>query len=45
VVVLDDELKRIRAAFIAHLDAEADHLAARSAATRERRRRMQEGGP
>jgi hypothetical protein len=43
VMVADDELARIRAAFITHLEAEADHLAARSAAARERRRRM-EGG-
>jgi hypothetical protein len=44
VALLDDELSRIRAAFLAHLDAEAAHLADRSAAARERLRRMREGG-
>jgi hypothetical protein len=43
VVLLDSELARIRAAFLAHLDAEAEHLAARSAAARERLRRMRDG--
>jgi len=43
VVVLDDELKRMRSAFIAHLDAEAEHLAARSAKARERLKRMRDG--
>ena len=42
VVLLDAELKRIRTAFLDHLDAEAEDLAARSAAARERRRRMLE---
>jgi hypothetical protein len=45
VVVLDDELARIRAAFLQHLEADANDLAARSAAARERWRRMHEGGP
>jgi urease accessory protein UreE len=36
----DDELARIQAAYLAHLDAEAAHLAERSAAARERLRRL-----
>ena len=40
VALPDTELVRIRAAFLAHLDAEAAHLAARTAATRERLQRM-----
>jgi hypothetical protein len=39
VVVGDEELARLRAAFIRHLDAEAARLEARSAAARERLRR------
>jgi urease accessory protein UreE len=45
VAVLDDELAEIRAAYLRHLDAEAAHLSARSAAARERLRRMLEGEP
>ena len=40
VALPDTELARIRSAFLAHLDAEAAHLAARSVAIRERHRRM-----
>lgn len=40
VVMLDAEMAHIRAAFIAHLDAEAEHLAARAKATRERLERI-----
>jgi hypothetical protein len=43
VALLDAELADIRRAFLAHLDTEAAHLAARSAAARERLRRMQAG--
>jgi hypothetical protein len=43
VALLDAELADIRAAFLAHLDAEAAHLSARSAAARERLRRMRAG--
>ena len=43
VTLLDEELAAIRAAYLAHLDAEASQLAARSAAARERLRRMQAG--
>ena len=43
VVVLDQEIAAIRAAFLRHLDAEAEHLAARSAAARERLRRITDG--
>src|SRR5579862_3133742 len=35
VVVADEELARLRAAFLRHLDAEAARLEARSAAARE----------
>jgi hypothetical protein len=45
VALLDEELARIRAAFLAHLDAEAAHLDARLAAVRERMQRLREGGP
>ena len=45
VTLLDAELAEIRAAFLRHLDAEAEHLAARSAAARERLARMREGDP
>jgi hypothetical protein len=45
VVVLDDELARIRAAFLRHLEAEAQDLALRSAASRERLHRMKVGDP
>jgi hypothetical protein len=40
VALHDEELTRIRAAFLRHLDTEADHLTARSAAARERLARM-----
>lgn len=43
VLVQDDQLNRIRESFLAHLDAEAEHLAARSAKARERLRRMRDG--
>jgi hypothetical protein len=43
VVVLDDELARIRAAFLKHLETDAEYHAARSAASRERLRRMEAG--
>jgi hypothetical protein len=43
VVLLDTELARMRAAFLAHLDTEAESLSARSAAARERLRRMRDG--
>jgi hypothetical protein len=43
VSLLDSELADIRAAYLAHLDAEVAHLSARSAAARERLRRMQAG--
>lgn len=43
VAVHDEELARLRAAFLAHLDTEAAHLAARSAAARERLARMRTG--
>jgi hypothetical protein len=45
VVVLDEELARIRAAFLRHLDEDAKDLAARSEAARERWHRMQQGDP
>ncbi len=45
VALTGDELAAIRAAYMRHLDAEAEHLAARSAAARERLRRMQGGDP
>lgn len=45
VALTDDELAAIRAAYMRHLDTEAAHLAARSAAARERLRRMQGGDP
>jgi len=40
VALPGEELLRIRAGYLAHLDAEAAHLAARSAAARERLARM-----
>lgn len=43
VTLPDAELERIRAAFIEHLDREAQQLAARSAAARARLARMREG--
>lgn len=43
VVLLDEELARIRAAFLQHLSAEAEHLAARSQAARKRLERMRDG--
>lgn len=42
VALHDDELARIRAAFRRHLDIEAEHLTARTAAARERLLRMAE---
>jgi hypothetical protein len=43
VVVAEEELVRLRAAHLRHLDAEALHLAARLDAVRERCRRISEG--
>jgi G:T-mismatch repair DNA endonuclease (very short patch repair protein) len=40
VALHDEELARIRAAFLHHLDSEAEHLTARSAAARARLARM-----
>lgn len=40
VALHDEELARIRTAFLRHLDIEADHLTARSAAARARLARM-----
>ena len=45
VVVADEELTRLRAAHLRHLEAEVVHLAARSAAARERLRQMTEVEP
>ena len=42
VTLHDEELARIRAAFLRHLDAEAAHLERRLAAARDRARRMTE---
>ena len=44
VVVADEELVRLRMAYVRHLESEVVQLAARSAAARERLRQMTEGG-